>query len=102
VIEMESFWIDHGFAGKPFEQERNRSYAFVRTDLIGQALLASLEERRTKTNETIKQCTAAAWAAERTFHGDRFTGATILLWHVHHVGLHRGHIQAHDRWLRVH
>jgi hypothetical protein len=98
VVEMERFWIDWGFAGVAFERDRNREFT-RHGDLSSSELVSLLEERRDRTRQQVAACTSEAWQVEREFHGDRFTGSSILLRHIHHLGLHRGHMQAHDRWL---
>ena len=99
VIEMERFWIDWGFANQPFE--RDREFEFARhSDLAAAELIANLQARRQRTVDQIAACSQEQWDTVRTFHSDPFTGETILHWRIHHVGLHRGHIQAHARWLR--
>ncbi len=97
TCEMEQFWIDWGLCGEPFD--RDRQIEFDRhADLSKAALIKRLDERCAATEAAVNNLSEEQWLAEREFHGDPFTGAGILVWHVRHVGLHRGHIQAHCRW----
>ena len=98
VLEMERFWIDWGFNGRSYDRNRDAEFTRFR-DVTREELIAQLEQRRDKTQQVIAECDQASWDARRIFHGDEFTGATILQWHIHHLGLHRGHVQAHCRWL---
>ncbi|PCJ61908.1 MAG: hypothetical protein COA79_06330 [Planctomycetota bacterium] len=100
VCEMESFWIDVGLCCE--EKNRDRQMEFDRDkDLNKNELIERIEKRNLKTLNQINDISDEKFNDCRSFHGDEFTGQGILLWHIHHLGLHRGHIQAHSRWLKV-
>lgn len=99
VAEMERFWIDWGLCGTPYD--RDRQAEFDRRGDRGPAELAAvLSERRAATVAQLEHLTDAQWTVARQFHGHTFTGAGILTWHLRHLSLHRGHVQAHERWLK--
>ncbi len=98
VCEMEGFWIDHGLCDHVFERDRQVEFE-RRGDLSKKQLIERLDNREKKTINAIAVLPEQDWLQERVFHGDKFTGLGILVWHTRHVGLHRGHIQAHTRWL---
>lgn len=98
VAEMERFWIDSGLCGLEFDRDRQNEFT-RRGDLSPEELARRLSDRRDLTRSRIDGLTAEQWETQRQFHGDTFTGAGILAWHLHHLGLHRGHVQVHERWL---
>ena len=98
TCEMEGFWIDQGLCGD--DLDRDRQIEFDRhADLSLEELLQRLQTRLERTQTRVKNLSDEDYTRVRQFHGDTFTGAGILTWHSHHVGLHRGHIQTHVRWL---
>jgi uncharacterized damage-inducible protein DinB len=97
VCEMEQFWIDWGLCGEPYE--RDSQHEFDRpAEMTAAALLQRLRQRCARTQQRLNALSDEQWTDKRLFHGDRFTGAGILLWHLQHLALHRGHIEAHKRW----
>jgi uncharacterized damage-inducible protein DinB len=98
VAEMETFWIDRGLCGLEFERDRQIEFD-RRGDLSPQELADRLATRCGLTEKRLEELTDDQWTAEREFHGSPFTGQGILTWHVRHVGLHRGHVQSHARWV---
>ena len=99
VCEMEQFWIEWGLCNMPYDRDRQLEFD-RKQDLDAQQLAERLQVRCDRTQELVSECSEENWSREREFHGDTFTGAGILVWHTRHLGLHRGHVQAHCRWLR--
>ncbi|NRA38890.1 MAG: DUF664 domain-containing protein [Planctomycetes bacterium] len=98
TCEMEAFWIDWGLCGHEFDRDRQLEFDRNR-DISLVDLVQRIDQRMMKTQNSIAGIDEQQWVESREFHGDTFTGKGILLWHIHHLGLHRGHVQAHVRWL---
>lgn len=99
TCEMEGFWIDWGLCGHEFERSRQIEFD-RRNDLTGPDLIRRLQQRKEQTAQNIVNLSREQWEKERIFHGDMFTGATILAWHLRHLGMHRGQVQILERNLR--
>lgn len=97
VCEMETFWIDQGLCGD--DLDRDRQFEFDRNDRLSvDALCERMSDRCERTQDRVRNLSDDDYQRERQFHGDPFTGAGILTWHMHHLGLHRGHVQTQVRW----
>lgn len=96
IIEMESFWIDWGFNDMPFD--RNRQQAFDRKkDVAPLEMSDLLQERFEKTQQIVLECSAETWKIKKKFHGDYMDKESMLHWHIHHLGIHFGHLQILER-----
>jgi hypothetical protein len=95
---MEAFWIDWGLCGELFMRDRQIEFD-RREDLTPEKIRKRLTDRREKTIEQVNSLSEEQWLKPREFHKDTHTGLTIILWHVRHIGLHHGHVQAHYRWI---
>lgn len=99
VCEMETFWIDGGLCGDEIDRDRQKEFD-RKSDLNKEELIKRINDRNQTTINRINDVKEDDMMKSRIFHGDDFTGEGILFWHIHHLGLHRGHIQAHTRWLK--
>ena len=96
IAEMEKFWIDQGLFDETYDRDRQTEFS-RRKDLAPEKILERLTKRRELTLNKLKEITEDNLHKTREFHGDTMVGWDILMWHVHHLGLHRGHIQILER-----